>query len=45
VRGTWRGDFITREPERYVEKDLETGISFNRGLAGEPGRGLVYRGR
>jgi len=29
---------------RYVKKALETGISLLRGLAGEPGSGLVYRG-
>jgi len=27
MRGTWRGDFITCDPGRYVEKPLETGIS------------------
>jgi len=30
--------------EGYVEEDLETGISLYRGPAGEPGRGIVYRG-
>jgi len=45
VRGTWRRDFITGDPERYVEKALETDISFHTGPAGKPGRGLVYRGR
>jgi len=45
VRGTWREDFISGEPGRYIEKDMETGNSFNRGPAGEPVRGLIYRGR
>ena len=27
MRGTWRGDFITWDPGRHVEKALETGIS------------------
>jgi hypothetical protein len=44
VRGTWRGDFITGDPGRYVEKVLKMGISLHRGPAGEPGRGLIYRG-
>jgi len=43
VRGTWWGDFITVDPGRYVEKAVETGISFHRGCAGEPGKGLIYR--
>ena len=43
--GNLEGGFITRDPGRYVEKALEAGISFHRGCAGEPGRGLVYRGR
>ena len=41
MRGTWREDFITGDPGKYVEKALETGISFHRGPAEEPGRGLV----
>ena len=32
------------DPEGYVEKALETGISLNRGPDGEPGRGLIYQG-
>ena len=43
MRGTWRVDFITVDPGRYVAMALETGISFNRGPAAEPGRGLVYQ--
>jgi hypothetical protein len=27
-----------------IEKALEMGISFHRGSAGEPGRGLIYQG-
>ena len=34
----WRG-FITGDPGRYVEKDLETGISFRRGPAVETWKG------
>jgi hypothetical protein len=30
--------------EGYVENALEMGISLHRGLAGEPGRGLIYQG-
>jgi len=44
VRGTWWGDFINGDPGRYVEKGLETDISIG-APRGEPGRGLVYRGR
>jgi len=44
VRGTWRGDSFPEDPEGYVEKALETGISLQRGPAGEPGRGLIYQG-
>jgi len=33
------------DPGKYVEKALETGISFHGGPAGEPGKGFVYRGR
>jgi hypothetical protein len=44
VKGTWRGGSLAGNPEGYLEKDLEKGISFHRGFAfGEPG-GLVYRG-
>jgi len=43
--GNLEGDLVTGDPEKYVEKALETGISFHRGPVGEPGRGLVYRGR
>ena len=39
------GSFPEDPPEGYVEKALETGISLHRGPAGEPGRGLVWRGR
>jgi len=44
VKGTWRGDSLNRDPEGYLEKTLETGISFHRGSAfEEPGGGLIYR--
>jgi len=43
VKGTWRGS-LAGDPEGYAEKALETGISSNRGPAGEPVRGLVYCG-
>jgi hypothetical protein len=31
VKGTWRQDSLARDPEGYLEKPLETGISFHRG--------------
>jgi hypothetical protein len=31
VKGTWREGSLARDPERYVEKALETGISLYRG--------------
>jgi hypothetical protein len=31
VKGTWREGSLARDPEGYVEKALETGISFHRG--------------
>jgi len=31
VKGTWREGFLAGDPEGYVEKALETGISFHRG--------------
>jgi len=43
VRGTWRRDFITGDPGRYVEKALAKGISFHRGSAGEPERVFIYQ--
>ena len=42
MRGTWRRGFFTGDPEDYVEKG--SGISFHRGPAGEPAKGLIYRG-
>ena len=44
VKGTWRKGSLVGDPEGYVEKALETNISFLRGPIGEPGRGLVYQG-
>jgi hypothetical protein len=44
VKGTWRGGSFVGYPGGEIEKDLEMGISFHRGHAGEPGRGLVYWG-
>jgi hypothetical protein len=44
VKGTWREGSLARDPEGHVEKAMETGISFHRDTAGEPGRGLVYQG-
>jgi hypothetical protein len=43
VKGTWKAGPLAGEPEGYVEKALETGISFYRGPAGEHGRGLIYQ--
>jgi hypothetical protein len=31
VKGTWRVDSLAGDPYGYVEKALETGISFHRG--------------
>jgi hypothetical protein len=44
VMGTWREGSFAGDPEEYVEKALETGISSHTGPSGETGRGLVYRG-
>jgi len=40
VEGTWREGFLAGDPEGYVEKVLETGISFCRGpVLGNLGEG------
>jgi len=39
-----RGGSFPEDPKGYVEKALETGISFHRGPTGEPGRGPIYKG-
>jgi len=44
VKGTWREGSLAGYPEGYVEKTLQTGISFHRGPVGEPGGGLIYWG-
>jgi hypothetical protein len=31
VKGTWREGSLAENPEEYIEKALETGISFHRG--------------
>jgi len=31
VKGTWRDGSLARDPEGYLEKALEMGISFHRG--------------
>ena len=31
VKGTWMEGFLAGDPEGYVEKSLETGISFHSG--------------
>ena len=33
VKGTWREGFLAGDPEVYVEKALEMGLSFHRGPA------------
>ena len=43
MRETWRGGSFTGDPESYVEKALEMGISLHRAPTGEPGRGLIYQ--
>jgi hypothetical protein len=44
VKETWKEGSLAGDPEGYVEKALETGISSHRGPIGETGRGLMYRG-
>jgi len=44
VKGTWREGSLAGGPGGQVEKALAMGISFHRGPAGEPGRGLIYQG-
>jgi hypothetical protein len=45
VKGTWREDSPAGDPDKYVEKALETGISLHRGpVFGEHGGGLIYQG-
>jgi hypothetical protein len=45
VKGTWREGSLSGDPEGFLEKDLETGISLYRDSAfGGPGEGLVYWG-
>jgi len=41
VKGTWREGSLAGDHERYVEKALETGISFHR----SPVCGIWRRGR
>jgi len=38
VKGTWREDSLARDPEGYVEKALDTDISFHRGPVWETWR-------
>jgi hypothetical protein len=44
VKGTWREGSLAGDPDGYVEKALETGISFHRAPFGEPEGGHIYRG-
>ena len=44
VKGTWSEGSVTGDPGGLVEKALEMDISFHRGPAGVPGRGLMYQG-
>jgi hypothetical protein len=44
VKGTWREGSLAGDPVGWVETALKMGISFHRGAAGEPGRGLIYQG-
>jgi len=37
VKETWREGSLAGDPEGYVAKSVETGISLHRGPAGEPG--------
>ena len=42
MKETWREGSLAGNHRGYVEKSLEMGIFFHRGLVGEPGGGLVY---
>ena len=42
MKGTWREGSLAADPEGYVEKALQTGISFHRSPTREPGRELAY---
>jgi len=41
VKGIRKEDSLPGDPEGYVEKVLEIGISFLRSPDGEPGKGLI----
>jgi hypothetical protein len=42
VKGTWKEESLAGDPEEYVEKALDLGISFHRHPDGEYRRGLIY---
>ena len=44
MKGIWRERSLAGEPERYVGKSFETGISFHMGSVWELGGRLIYRG-
>jgi hypothetical protein len=44
VKRTWRECSLAGNPEGWIEKALEMGISFHMGPTGESGMDLVYRG-
>jgi hypothetical protein len=44
VKGTWRQGSLFGDLGEEVDKALEAGISFHRGPAGKPGRGLINQG-
>jgi hypothetical protein len=44
LKGTWREGSLAGEPEGYVEKVLDIGISYLREPVEEPVRGLIYQG-
>ena len=43
-QGNLEVGFFPEDPEGYVEKGLETGISLHRGPTGEPAKGPIYQG-
>ena len=43
MKGTWREGSLAGDPEGYVEKALETGLSTGAPF-GETGGGLIYQG-
>ena len=43
AKGIWKEDSLAGDPGRELERVLDTGISFHRDPAGDPGKGLSTR--